>query len=388
MLLGQDDIGTVTMPVSPEKILVGSTRGCALPRSFSYSVEAARASYSFFLSSCNNAEIASFCPVIAECSTFVLDEAVESDFQDSLPQNLPSRPEDDVDKPEPTYGPIDPDSREFRYELAFVGCGDQAKTQGQIDQLRAIVSALSQVLPLKRLDGITIAVDYPAALRELDRGFDNARPVETFSHEIGVGVAQMVTVIRSGEVKGRIVMSSAIMDALTSSNAPDAEFGIYAVVRALVLVAMVEFIERALPGVMLSPIEGKLNGWLYRHVDAALQAYVASYIAAGFSGELELVEAKRKLLSDAINRMRIMVLKERHSYREHGDLDELLDVTLPAIGYVLLFAADLLGHNAVAGRSAFQQSDELHISLEKARLMNWLEAYRVDLMLFHKQLGR
>ena len=250
------------------------------------------------------------------------------------------------------------------------------------------MSALSHVLPLRRLDGITIAGDYPAALRKLDRGFDDPSPVETVSPEVGVGVAKMVTVMRSGELKGRIVMSSAIVHALTSNNATEGEFGIYVVVKELALVGMIEYVERALPGVMVSPIKGKLNGWLYPQVDAALHAYVASYIAAGFSDEQELVESKCKLLSDAINRMRTIVLNERLSYRYHGDLDKLLDVTLPAIRYVLLFAADLLGHNAVSGRSAFRESDELHISLEKAGLTNWLEAYRVDLLQFHKQLGR
>ena len=388
MLVGQDDISAVIMPVSPEKILVGITPGCALRSAFSYNLEAARASYSFFLSSCTDDEIVSFCPVIAERSTYVLDEAVKSGFQDSLPQCLPSQSGDDVDKPEPAYGPVDPDSREIQYELVFVGCSDKETIQGQIDQLRAIVSALSQVLPLKRLDGITIAGDYPAALRNLDRGFDDAPPVDTLSREVGVGVAQMVTVMRSGEVKGRIVMSSAIVHALSSSKVQDVQFGNYAVVSELALVAMVEFIEGALPGVLLSPVESKLDGWLHRPVDAALHAYVASYIAAGFIDEQEMVEAKRQLLADCINRMRIDVPKERLSYRDHRNLDQLLDVTLPAIRYVLLFAADLLGHNAVSGRSAFLESDELHNSLEKAGLTNWLETYRVDLMQFHKQLGR
>ena len=285
-------------------------------------------------------------PAIAERSIFVLDEEVESGIQDVLPQSLPSRLEDDLGKTEPTYCPIDPDSSKFQYELSFDGGVDHQIIQGQINHLRTIVSALSQVLPLRRLDGITIAGDYPAALRNLDRGFDNAPPVETVSPEVGV------------------------------------------VVKELVLVGMIEYVERALPGAMVRPIEGKLNDWLYPHVDAALHAYVASYIAAGFNDEQELVEGKRKLLADAINRMRTIVVNERLSYRDHGDLDKLLDVTLPAIGYVLLFAADLLGHNAIAGRSAFQQSDELHISLEQAGLKNWLEAYRVDLMQFHKQLGR
>ena len=388
MLAGHDDISAVVMPVSPEKLLVGITDGCSLPRSFNYNVEAARASYSFFLSSRNNAEILRLSPAIAERSIFVLDEEVESGIQDVLPQSLPSRLEDDLGKTEPTYCPIDPDSSKFQYELSFDGGVDHQIIQGQINHLRTIVSALSQVLPLRRLDGITIAGDYPAALRNLDRGFDNAPPVETVSPEVGVGVAKMVAVMRSGEVKGRIVISNAIGDALTSNNAADAEFGNYAVVKELALVAMFEYVEHALPGVLLSSVEGKLDGWLYGPVDAALHAYVASYIAAGFIDEKEMVEAKRQLLADCINRMRIDVPKERLSYRDHRNLDKLLDVTLPAIRYVLLFAADLLGHNAVSDRSAFRESDELHISLEKAGLTNWMEAYRINLMQFHKQLGR
>ena len=388
MLAGHDDIIAVVMPVSPEKLLAGTTDGCALPRSFSFNAEAARACYSFFLSSRNNAEIRSLCPVIAERSIFVLDEEVESGIPDVFPQSLPSRIEEDLGKTEPADRHVEPDSTEFQYELSFDGGVDLETIKDQINNLRTIVSALSQELPLRRLDGITIAGDYPAALRNLDRGIENAPPVETVSPEVGVGVANMITVLRSGETKGRVVMSSAIVDALASDNAKDAEFGIYVVVKELALVAMVEYVERALPGVLLRSVDGELDGWLYGPVDAALHGYVASYIAAEYIDEQEMVEAKRLLLADCINRMRIDVLRERLSYRDHGDLEKLLDVTMPAISYVLLFAADLLGHNAVSGRSAFRESDELHNSLEEAGLTNWLEAYRVNLMKFHKQLGR
>ncbi|MDE3001306.1 MAG: DUF4238 domain-containing protein [Gemmatimonadota bacterium] len=388
MLAGHDDISAVVMPVSPGKLLVGITDGCALPRSFNYNAEAARASYSFFLSSRNNAEILSLCPVIAERSIFVLDEEVTSGIQDVFPQSLPSRLEDDLVKPGPTYRPIDPDLSKFQSNPSFDGGEDRKAIQGQIKQLRTIESALSRALPLSRLDGITFVGDLPAVLRNLDRDFDNAPPIESDSREFGMRAAQMLRVVQSGKIKGHILMSSAVARALKSSDGAEKEFGIYTVVRELALVATIEYVEFALPGALLSPIEGELDPWLYRNVDAALHGYVASYIAARYIDEQEMVEAKRHLLADCINRMRIDVLSERLSYRDHGDLEELLNVTLPAIRYVLLFAADLLGHNAVSGRSAFRETDELHNSLEEAGLTNWLEAYRVDLMKFHKQLGR
>ena len=388
MLVEHDNISAIILPVSPKKLLVGSTDEYTIPQTFNYNVEAARVSYRFVLSSCNDAETTRLHPLIAERSTSILDEAVENAVQDLLPKRFPSRPENDIDKPEASYGPIDLASREFQYELSFVGCGGQEAIQGISDHLQTIVSALSQVLPLKRLDGVTIAEDYPEALVDLDRGFENAPAVETVSREVGVGVAQMVTLMRSDEVKGRIVISSAIAHALTSNNAKDAEFGLYVVVRELASVAMIEIIEGALPGVMLSPVESKLNGWLYANVDAALHAYVASYIAAGSGNERELVEAKRQLLADGLNRMKDTVLKERLAYRYHGVLDKLLAVALPSVRQILIFSADLLDHSAGAGLPPFQGPDELHISLEQAGLQNWLEMYRVDLERFYNRLGR
>lgn len=388
MLAGDDDVSAVVMAVSPEKLLVGSVVGYAIPRTFDYNSDAARVSYDFFLASYNNAETARLHPMIGERSTTIMDEGVERGFQDFRFNRHSQYPETDVGRPEAFSGSIDATSREFGYELSFVGYGDEAEVQQVIGPLQTIVSRLSQTLPLKRLDGVTVAEDYPTALRNLDHGFDNARPVETVSREVGVGIAQMVTVLRSGEVKGRIVMSSAIAHSLTSLNPRDAEFGIYVVVRELALVAMIEFIEGALPGVLLSPIEREFDNWLYPHVDAGLHAYVASRIAAGFGREQELVEANRQLLAAAINRMRDTVLRERLAYRYRGDLDRLLAVTLPSIRQVLTFAGDLLGHSTVVGCPPFQGSDELHISLEQAGLKNWLEMYKVDLEGFYKRLGR
>ena len=388
MLAAHDDLRALVMPVSPEKLLVGIAGGYAIPRTFDYNTEAARLSYGFFLSSQNDAETARLHPAIAERPTAILDEGVERGFRNFRLHRCPQRPETAANRPDVSPSLIDATSREFGYELSFVGYGDQEGIEQVTGHLRTIVSALSQALPLTRLDGITVTGDYPATLRSLDRGFENARPVETVSREVGVGVAQMITVLRSNEVKGRIVMSSAIAHSLTSNNAGDVEFGVYVVVRKLALVAMIEFLEDALPGVMLSPIEREFDRWLYPHVDPGLHAYVASCIAAEFGRRQERVEAKRQFLAAAINRMREAVLKERLAYRYHGDLDKLLAVTLPSVRQALKFAGDLLGHSAIVGCSPFQDSDELHISLEHAGLKNWLEMYRVDLEGFYKRLGR
>ena len=388
MLLGQDDIRAVLLPVSPKKLLVGITDGYTVPLTFDYNLEAARSSHSFFLSSCDDAETARLHPAIASVSMAILDEAVENGIQDLLSNRLPSQSELDAEQPQPSIGTTDPADCEFQFQASFVGIGDQEAIQAIMAQLRIIVSEFSKVLPLKRLDGITIASDYPAALRDLNRGFENAPPAETASKKVGVGIAQVVTVMRFGEVKGHMVIASDTAHALLSDDAAHSKFGIYVVVRGLALVAMIECIEASLPGTMLRSAGGEFDSWLYAQMDAALNAYVASCITAGLDDKQELFEAKCQLLKDSINRMTDTVIKERLAYRYHGDLEKLLRVTLPLICHVLTFAADLLGHCEFAGSPSPEASDELQTSLEQAGLKNWLEMYRVDLERFYRRLGR
>ena len=180
MFLGQDEVRAVLLPVSPKQLLEGAIGEYKIPPTFDYNFEAARSSHSFFLSSHNDVETARLHPAIAARSTSILDEAVENGFQDLLPSHYSSHSEHDVEQQAPSYGRVDSTSCEFHYDLSFINCGDQEAIQPIGDHFRHVVSGLSAVLPLKRLDGITIAGDYPASLRDLDRGFENAPPLKRF----------------------------------------------------------------------------------------------------------------------------------------------------------------------------------------------------------------
>ena len=390
MFSGQDDICAVIMAVSPDKLLVGRKKEWELPQHFNYNIDAARASYGFFLSSYSNAETDRLRPMIGACPTSIIEESIEDGLSNILPQ-----PSSQTEGNEPGLSEsasatvsVEPSSCEFQYEATFVDSGEREAIRGINDSFQRIVSALSPVLPLRRLEGITFANDYPQALKDVDRGFDNAPPLETVSPEIGVGVARVVTVLRSGEVKGRIVMSSDIGNALTSNDKTQLGLAVHVVVKELALVAMIEIVDRALPGVWLQPTEGEFDGWLYAHADAALQGYVASYFAAGFGDQQELVESKRQLLAGGVNRMRCIVVKERLAYRYHGDVDVLLAVAFPAVRQVLTLAADLLGHCSSAKIQPFHAGDELEEALEQAGLANWLDVYWADLERFRGRLGQ
>lgn len=91
---------------------------------------------------------------------------------------------------------------------------------------------------------------------------------------------------------------------------------------------------------------------------------------------------------DSIDRLMSLVPEERFAYRQHRDLDKLLNVAMPSIRHVLRFAADLLGHCSFIGASPFDESSVLKDALERAGLTAWFNWYQEHLERFHRRLGR
>ena len=243
-------------------------------------------------------------------------------------------------------------------------------------------------MPLERLDGITIGSDYPGLLKAVRRGWEDAPVPETVPSELGIGVAQTVTVNRSGIVKGRIVASSIVSDALISEDSRQRTWGTHALVRQLAAAAQMEIVEGCLPGALLGSAAEGIDGWLYANADGAPESYAASWMAAAFQDSAEVAPRLRELLAAAIDRLMTVVPRERLAYREHGDLEALLGVVLPETRRILFVAADLLGHCAFTGVSPMSGEPVLGEALDRAGLRNWFGVYGDHLARFHRRSGR
>ena len=206
--------------------------------------------------------------------------------------------------------------------------------------------------------------------------------------ELGVGVAQTVTIKRSGIVMGHIVASSIVSDALVSEDPEWRTWGTHVLTRQLAAVAQMEIVEACLPGTLLGSTGDGIDGWLYAIVDGAPENYAASWMAAAFGDPGKVAPGLRELLAASIDRMMAVVPRERLAYREHGDLERLLGVTLPAIRRPLMVAADLLGHCAFTGESPIGNNLVLARVLDGVGLRNWFGVYDRDLARFHKHWGR
>ena len=385
LFLGPTRMHAVVMAVSPEKVLFGRRPAFSLPAILDYNEVAARLSHDFFLAPRNNAETARLRGLIGADLGPALDESLESAFDEFLPQR--------ADATQTVRG-AEEDSAGWKstkalgYEVSVTGCGDEGTNRAVEELLRAYVSAMAKALPLDRLDGITVSDDYPAALRGVDQGFDNAPAIETVPAEIGTGIARTVTVLRKEVVKGRIVLSTTVCAWLIADDRIAVDWGVQTLVRQLARVALIGMVDEAFPGHLFAPVKGGMTGWPYQVACDVPYIYVASWTAAAFGDGTATVIGGRESLTSSLDWLRSRASEARRAYRGEDDAAEFLDAVIPAVGNVLKFAASLTGHCASAGVPALDGEGVLAAALDRAGLRRWFDVYRTDLERFRRRLGR
>lgn len=381
-LVGTHGIKAVAMPLASSRLLVG-THDQRRPRQLDFNEAAARSSHLYFLAATNDEATAKLQPLIDERSSGLVDEAVSHVFKDFL-----SAPAVSGTAVEPFGLPDAPPTGKSQYEISYLGCAteDQAKQIGQV--IESIVSAIALQLPLNRFDGITFAADYAGALASIDRGILGARVPMTTDPELAIGIAQTVNVVRDGMIKCRLVMNGEIGHALVADDDQLAEWALGILIRQLDLVAITEFIDTAIPGVLLRPIEDSLQSWLYPMVGAAAEGYIAGHLAVGFGNSDQTIDDYRNTLGRSLERALETIPAERLAYRYHGDLDRLLSIAVPLIRDILTFAADLFGFCSALRLDPVIPGSELDAVFQRAGLGAWPKRYLADLDAIRLRLGK
>jgi hypothetical protein len=380
MFVGQD-MRAVVMPLSTEKLLVGQRPDSQAVDTSTFNEDAAACSHRFFLAR-DAPEVADLSRHIAERPTNYVQAAVE----DAVSEVMPPKAGETTEVAETAVADTSSGPTEFGYQLTFSHC-DEETAHKIADVVKGVINGLARGLPMGRLDGITFAADYTTALQEVGRGRADLPPITTTASEGAVGIAYTVIVVRDERVKGRIVLDGAIGDHLIGDDRDAADWALHVLVHQLVLVAMIEWMERALPGITLSPVENAFQGFLYRAIDAAIRGYVAAKISGVFGDPHEIGGGFRDSLISALDKMKTDVEAERLAYRRHADVDSLLDVAMPAASHVLYFAAALLGNSVANERSHLDEEGRLAAALERSHLTHWLTDFHRDLERFYDWLG-
>ncbi len=370
-----DALAIVAMALSSHRLLVGRTQNAAAFEPALFNLHAVACCEQFFISSIASAELASWSRYIGVRSRTVVHEAVTQAFAESAPPIvLPpsvdlSTNADPAPKAEPA--PLPP------CEIHFLGCADEPSAQRIASAVSEAMAGVRRAIPLARLDGITFAADYPAALAALDRGFAVSSPLTTTDEQDAVGVAMAPLVLRGGVVKAHIVLRGYLGDALISDDATTRKQALQILVGQFAEVACVELFDSAIPGVMLKPLENPFDMLRYRHVANAWSGYFATRASATFAPEGG--EGHRTLLIASLQRAAKEIPRLRLEYRFHGDVPRLMDAVLKHVGFVLTHAANLIGHHDGLEDEAMYTDGALATELDSLGLRLWFDRYRRDL---------
>ena len=202
---------------------------------------------------------------------------------------------------------------------------------------------ISRAIDLGRLDGITLAYDYSAALAEVDRGYPHAMaPTATSTSEI-VGVAMAVNVIRDELVKAHLVFDAAFMLPLLDGNHVAFPLAISLVAHECGHVADLKIRDEAFPGTILQrSYSGFYERLLSPPAEVLWEEYAACRASAVF-GEGETPRYEESLVN-VLGGARDRANAAIRDYRCHGDIKRVLSEAGNQLCEPLRMIAYLIGH--------------------------------------------
>ena len=211
--------------------------------------------------------------------------------------------------------------------------------------LVSVLHTLGTVFDLSRLEAVTATDDYPAALAAVDRGFAASNVAARSENENMVGVAMCVFNLREGVPMVHLLFEIGPVLALKTHKFGDPEYA-QALQRVAHECAHIEDMKKrdeAYPGVILQQkVTDVLDHMFLPTALSMWEEYYACRRTALFWQDatvdfatvlLGCLETCQPAIDDAIRR-----------YRDHADLDVLVDETLERSCRIFKLAAYLIGH--------------------------------------------
>lgn len=270
----------------------------------------------------------------------------------------------------------------FSYSISLKGFGDEAYAQRVAESLNEAVKAFGGYLPIHRLDGITFAVDYAAALQELDRGLDVDRGIDPAAGTNPNGVAMPLAVRRADSIKTHIVLRGYLAEQLISEDETLSGEAISVIFYCLGTAAFNALLEGKFPGTLLSPYADPYEGWLYQHNDTLLATYFSTRLLATNPETLEFFSEQAHLQLEQM----ISFTTDAHAqYQEDSDHDRFFEICATHVSGLMAamtryFAAraSMIGPHRPGGL--------LDRTLAQFELLKWSKLFDEDLAAFNRRL--
>jgi len=264
----------------------------------------------------------------------------------------------------------------FSFSLACQGFADAETVTKLGDVMQTIVQEMSCDLPLSQLDGVTFAVDYAAALENLDRGDPEIQADKTRPRIYGQAIAKCVHVMRNEKRKEHLVLDACIAGGLLNADDENGAWALHVVVGMLANVAHSALYEQRLPAMSEIPFDV-----ISKRLHTSSSACPGRYFAARASAFADISAGERfaTLCLDSLFSAQQEIRSARQAYLVDEAMDQLLDVALLHVSSVLEHAAEWLGHrDGLPAQESFPGSS-LPEKLKAQGLRDWLELFGRDL---------
>lgn len=373
MMTDSATISAVVMPITSEKLLVGIRPGHKTPDLSDFNRDAAACSAELFIVASRAGSFAKLGAKIGERWTSEINAVA----QDALKKLLPSKrlTTESIEK----LLPLPP----LSYQITFNGFGTEEEITPISETTQRVVAQVGRLFDLERLDGITYAMDHPAALTGLEWGFDISTLPEGVPDHIAQGAATAL-VLREGVTKVRIVMHVEYARSLVADNQQDAEVALHLLVAGLVQVCTLNRIEGALPNFLLAPVAmTDHDGVLHCAVRKAIRAYRYARDSVTFGAD-EVVEREfSKYLIGSFDHAATTITKAKEVHATNPDFHRLFDAAHEAASDMLISTARLLGHRFGMGKLEFPTAEsDVGAAIAARQLANWVAVFANDLQRF------
>lgn len=270
----------------------------------------------------------------------------------------------------------------FSYSVYFRDFGDEAYAKKVSESLHETVKSFGRYLPVHRLDGITFAVDYAAALQDLDRGLGVARTIDPSAGRNPNGVAMPLAVGRDDGIKTHIVLRGFLAEHLISDDESLSEEAIAIIFYCLGTAAFNALLEGKFPGTLLSPHVDPYDGWLYRYNETLLATYFSTRLIAPRKETVEFYSEQALLQLDEV----ISVTTDAHAqYQLDGDHERLFDCCATYVsGFMTAMARYLAARASIVG--PHKPGGSLDETLSQLELLKWSTLFQEDLTAFNRRL--
>jgi len=214
------------------------------------------------------------------------------------------------------------------------------------NKVHGYITVLSTYIDLERLDGVTVAVDYSAALAQLDRGFEATLPLSATDDGIVIGAAMTPGVMRDGVVKSHIVINANViwpLVAVENDKAKDDSHrqALYLLAHECGHVEVFKLNDLAMPDILLKKSFGTIDETVrWQTIMPCWDEYAASRLSASFGIQWPYYEETFvKSLQQTWGRANDFI----RAYRLHGNLEQVIGEVTNAYGNLIKYASYLLG---------------------------------------------